>query len=310
MNKFLALFLVLCTTIATMAMGERTPWVPRETGLVLPVAAAAPAPVPAHDLAAAAPVAAVALVSAAPVHAPAPAATTTNSWVNDQTCGWYSGTSSSAFVCGPEWHCSTNSEHIVGCYSGTYSPMFTACLDLAAWSANSCSTQTGTKVGCCSHDTAPACGLYLWTGEPTRSMYRCMTATTVVTMLDEPQFVLDSRTRTSTSSSASAASPSITNSSNDDDDADDEAEEKNTITVVGITIGTILGFFFILGMARLAASFRWRCHGGDGGAGAGAGGEVRGGESEIELVDLPQQQQQHQQQEQEQQQQQQQGRQV
>ncbi|KAK7953168.1 hypothetical protein PG988_013862 [Apiospora saccharicola] len=46
MNKFLALFLVLCTTIATMAMGERTPWVPRETGLVLPVAAAAPAPRP------------------------------------------------------------------------------------------------------------------------------------------------------------------------------------------------------------------------------------------------------------------------
>ncbi|KAK7964245.1 hypothetical protein PG996_008066 [Apiospora saccharicola] len=42
--------------------------------------------------------------------------------------------------------------------------------------------------------------------------------------------------------------------SSDDDDAD--AKEKNTITVVGITIGTILGFFLVLGLARLAASFR------------------------------------------------------
>lgn len=92
MNKFLALLLVLCTTIATMvAMGERTPWVPRETGLALPAAAAAPAPapVPAPEIpAAATPVAAV--TSAAPVLAPA-VTTTTNSWVNAQTCGWVSG---------------------------------------------------------------------------------------------------------------------------------------------------------------------------------------------------------------------------
>lgn len=124
-------------------------------------------------------------------------------------------------------------------------------------------------------------------------MYRCMTTASVVTMLDEPQFVLDSRT-SSGSNSSSIGSPTATpSSSSSDDDAD--AEEKNTITVVFITVGTILVFFLILGMARLAAGFRWRCRGGDGG---GDGGNIRGGESAIEPVDLSQQQQQHQQQQQ------------
>lgn len=89
MNKFLTLLLVLCATIATMTMGERTSWVPRETGLVLPAPVAAPAAVPAPEAA----VAPVVLVSAAPVLAPAIAATTSNTWVNARTCGWVSGVS-------------------------------------------------------------------------------------------------------------------------------------------------------------------------------------------------------------------------
>lgn len=45
----------------------------------------------------------------------------------------------SPVTCGGEFTCKTNSDHVVGCVSGTISPFFTACLDYSAFKAGSCS---------------------------------------------------------------------------------------------------------------------------------------------------------------------------
>ncbi|KAK7959309.1 uncharacterized protein PG986_004163 [Apiospora aurea] len=285
MNKFLTPLLV---AIVTMTMGERAPQVPRETGLVPPAAAApvsasVPAPAPAPETAFA-----VAFFASA-----APAITTTsNTWVNSQTCGWVANVSSYPWTCDPDYSCTTNKAHVIGCASGTYSPLFSVCVDYSAVVAGSCDV-ANTNSGCCS----------------------------VVTMLDEPQFVLDSRTSTSTGtgsitsttsdSGGVAASPTATpssSSSSTTDAAGSGGDDKETINVVAITIGTILGFFLVLGLVRFAASFRFRYDarrrqqqgGGNGNGNGGGGGGSGGNESHIELVVLPQQpQRQQQQQEQE-----------
>ncbi|KAK8029637.1 hypothetical protein PG993_010928 [Apiospora rasikravindrae] len=284
MNKFLALLLV---AIVAMTMGERAPWVPRETGLVPPAVAAAAAPAPAPET----------VVAAAAISAPGPA-TTANTWVNSQTCGWVAGVSSYPWTCDKDYACATNKAHVVGCASGTYSPLFSVCVDYSAVVAGSCDV-ANTNSGCCTYTDFPACGTYLWTGTPARSMYRCFPASSVVTMLDEPQFMLDSQTSPSTSTSSDnggvAASPTATpSSSNTDAGSGGGGDDKETITVVAISVGTILGFFLVLGLVRFAASFRAKFVRRRDGRNANGNGN----ESHIELVDLPQQQQRQQQQQQ------------
>ncbi|KAI1333667.1 hypothetical protein F5Y15DRAFT_404405 [Xylariaceae sp. FL0016] len=64
--------------------------------------------------------------------------TTSNNWTNSETCGWFSGVSSSAVMCGNDFTCATNSDHIVACASGTVSQFFSACLDYSAFQDGKC----------------------------------------------------------------------------------------------------------------------------------------------------------------------------
>ncbi|KAI0814591.1 hypothetical protein GGR55DRAFT_438667 [Xylaria sp. FL0064] len=139
----------------------------------------------------------------------------TTDWTNSETCGWYSGISSSAFECGTAFTCATNEDHVVACTSGTFKPFFSACLDYSAFQAGSCAS-LDPATGCCQNSAQPACGTYLWTGVPERSMYKCFETASILTMLDVPQFVVDasifSKTHTTpeptTTATDGSASPS------------------------------------------------------------------------------------------------------
>ncbi|KAK8116943.1 uncharacterized protein PG998_005224 [Apiospora kogelbergensis] len=269
MNKISALLLFFALAMAT---AERGPRVPRETG-----SAAAPARAP------------------GPVSVLVPTTTAANTWVNAHTCGWVAGVSSYPWTCDEGYECATNTAHIVGCASGTYSPLFSACVDYSAAVAESCEV-ANTNSGCwnkladfgnaCStYTNFPACGKYLWTGVPARSMYRCFPAHTVITMIDEPQFVVDSKTRIS--SGGVVVSPTATPSSTSSGSGG-PGGQLDMGSIVGIAIGAVLGFFFLLAALRFAWSFR-----GDSRSGSG-----NRNDSTIELVNLPQPRRQQQQQQQ------------
>ncbi|KAI0874566.1 hypothetical protein GGS24DRAFT_333320 [Hypoxylon argillaceum] len=115
---------------------------------------------------------------------------TSTKWENSETCGWFSGISSSAFTCGDGFTCGTNSDHVVACVSGTFSPFYKACLDFSAFQAGSCSNLDA-ATGCCQSAAEPACGTWIWTGSPERFMYQCFETASIVSMLDVPQFVID-----------------------------------------------------------------------------------------------------------------------
>lgn len=72
---------------------------------------------------------------------------------------------------------------------------------------------------CSSDKTQSECMTYMWTGSPVRSQFKCGTATAVITLLDEPQFVIDASISASKASesaskaSASAASESASRAS-------------------------------------------------------------------------------------------------
>ncbi|KAI4862076.1 hypothetical protein F4820DRAFT_36916 [Hypoxylon rubiginosum] len=127
---------------------------------------------------------------------------TAGNWTNSVTCGWMSGVSSSPWTCGENSTCATNEDHIVACVSGTLSEFYSVCLDYAAYLASSCDNDAlGT--GCCTSTAYGACATYLWTGEPARSMYRCASSSAIITMLDEPQFVLDASLSSQTATASS-----------------------------------------------------------------------------------------------------------
>ncbi|KAJ8127034.1 hypothetical protein O1611_g6603 [Lasiodiplodia mahajangana] len=93
--------------------------------------------------------------------------TSKTDWTNSETCGWFSGISSSAVMCGDGFTCATNSDHVVACASGTFSPFYQACLDYSAFKEGSCSNLDA-ATGCCQQAAEPACGTYIWTGAPER----------------------------------------------------------------------------------------------------------------------------------------------
>ncbi|KAK8054726.1 hypothetical protein PG994_009793 [Apiospora phragmitis] len=284
MNKILALLLV---AIVTMAMGERALWVPRETGSVSP-AAAAPAPAPPLLLRPPSPSPPPPPLSSSPPLPPPPPPTPGR--IPRLAVGSPASLVTYPWTYNEGFACATNEAHVVRCASGTNSPLFSVCVDYSAVVAGSCD-EANTAAGCCTYTDFPACGTYLWTGTPARSMYRCFPTTSVVTLLDEPQFVVDARTNTTSSAGGVAVSPAATPST-DVNAGGSGGWDKNTMMYVIITVGTILGFFLVLGLVRLAASFRnhfpgfpWFRRGGN---------DSNNNNSGIELVDLPPQQQQQQ----------------
>ncbi|KAI0433029.1 hypothetical protein F5Y09DRAFT_300103 [Xylaria sp. FL1042] len=208
----------------------------------------------------------------------------TTDWTNSETCGWYSGISSSAFECGTDFTCATNEDHVIACTSGTFKPFFSACLDFSAFQAGSCAS-LDSATGCCQNSAQPACGTYLWTGEPERSMYKCFETASILTMLDVPQFVVDaslfSKTHTTPEPTSTgtdgSASPSgstggsdagsggsnSSNGSNGDSGSDggqgasgsngsngasgsNSGSTNNTPIIVGSVIGGIAGLLLLL----------------------------------------------------------------
>ncbi|RYP74269.1 hypothetical protein DL771_003090 [Monosporascus sp. 5C6A] len=139
--------------------------------------------------------------------------TSRNTWTNEQTCA-------SAFTCDEDFSCITNDDNNVACGSGTYSPFFTVCLDYRAVQDGACDN-ANSLTGCCQDSEQPACGTYIWTGSPTRSMYRCFEQSTIISLLDIPQFVIDAsrsseserlRSLTASRSSSESSVPATTTS--------------------------------------------------------------------------------------------------
>ncbi|RYO73740.1 hypothetical protein DL766_000584 [Monosporascus sp. MC13-8B] len=193
--------------------------------------------------------------------------TSRNTWTNEQTCA-------SAFTCDEDFSCMTNDDNNVACGSGTYSPFFTVCLDHRAFRDGACDN-ANSLTGCCQDSEQPACGTYIWTGSPTRSMYRCFEQSTIISLLDIPQFVIDAsrsseserlKSLTASKGSSKSSVPATTTSdsppaspSDKDDDAEtttgdvldgDDGEDinnttneitNNTPAIVGGAVGGVVG---------------------------------------------------------------------
>ncbi|POS72949.1 hypothetical protein DHEL01_v208658 [Diaporthe helianthi] len=135
-----------------------------------------------------------------------------NIWEDDQTCGWYSGISSRAYDCQSPLTCSTNSEDVVACATDGLEQFYTVCLNYEAVQSSKC-TSAGPQTGCCQNADEPACGTFVWTGTPARSMFKCFATATLISMLDEPQFVIDASRSSASASSSSAAAAAASRSS-------------------------------------------------------------------------------------------------
>lgn len=107
--------------------------------------------------------------------------------------------------------------------------------------------------------TASACITYLWPGTEPKSMYRCYSRQTLVTMLNEPQFVIDDRTKT-TSSPSSSSTPSSTTSESPPAQSTTSTpppvsggSSNNTGAIVGGVVGGVAGIALIAGAAAFLA---------------------------------------------------------
>ncbi|KAK4185464.1 hypothetical protein QBC35DRAFT_16022 [Podospora australis] len=169
---------------------------------------------------------------------------TGNTWINSKTCAWFSRSSSEPFTCEGTSTCVTNTDRVVACHSsGATRPFYTVCFDYDAAQRGACSSM-GTKTGCCFTSSIGACITYLWPeGTSQRSMYRCHTASSIISMQDLPQFLLETTrtiTRTSTrttsrTSTTSTATSSSTSSESAFPDPGSEATSTDSST------GTLTG---------------------------------------------------------------------
>lgn len=130
-----------------------------------------------------------------------------NTWENSNTCGWYSGISSKPFTCQSPLTCATNTDHVIACSTAGLTEFHTVCLNYEAVQSGKCDP-AGPKTQCCSDSASPACGTMLWTGSPQRTMFACLATATAVAMLDQPQFVIDAASSSAAAASSSAAAAS------------------------------------------------------------------------------------------------------
>ncbi|KAL2128411.1 hypothetical protein VTI74DRAFT_9213 [Chaetomium olivicolor] len=178
-----------------------------------------------------------------------------NTWTDEHTCGWIAGLSSRAFTCTKSETCATNTDRVVACTSSGMEedPFFTVCLNYEAVKAGLCNS-AGPKTGCCMTSTQGACITYVWPGTTQKSMYRCYTTSQdIITMLNEPQFVIDQRTRTTSTTSASTSSDissTTTNPLETTSSVSQPAGDKggsNTGAIVGGVVGGVAGVAVIAG---------------------------------------------------------------
>lgn len=93
-----------------------------------------------------------------------------------------------------------------------------------------------------------ACGTFLWTGTPARSMYRCFPQPTIISMNDEPQAVIDASTSTTSSTSSTSTSSSTPTQTTPPPDGDDKPST-NTGAIVGGVVGGVAGIALIASLA-------------------------------------------------------------
>ncbi|KAI1477523.1 hypothetical protein F4774DRAFT_411750 [Daldinia eschscholtzii] len=174
---------------------------------------------------------------------------TKEAWVNDHTCGWMSGASSQPFVCGDDYTCATNAQNIVACVSGTSSSFYSACIGFSAFQANGCGNPDS-GAGCCTNSHYGSCATYFWTGQPVRSMYRCSNVSTVVTMLDAPEYIVDATLTGSAVSTPTNSDPLATGvyPGSEQPPADNDHTPSIGIimaSVIGAILGVLIFGFFI-----------------------------------------------------------------
>ncbi|KAK3685276.1 hypothetical protein B0T22DRAFT_213844 [Podospora appendiculata] len=178
----------------------------------------------------------------------------TGTWLNLETCGYYSGTSSSAWTCETNYHCATDSNNVVACISGTDQPFYTVCLDYQAYLKGACGSDIGSKTGCCTSSEYGACGTFLWPGQPPKSMYWCFASARIVNMLDEPQYVLDASTSSTTSTSSSSSTSSTTSATtapadnSNNNNSNNSSSSSNIGAIVGGVVGGVAGVALIFGI--------------------------------------------------------------
>ncbi|KAK3995534.1 hypothetical protein QBC44DRAFT_18699 [Cladorrhinum sp. PSN332] len=181
-----------------------------------------------------------------------------NTWTNSRTCGWFSRSQFEPFTCTASETCTTNIDRVVACETdGASTGFFTMCFDYDAYTKGACSGM-GPKTGCCWTSSIGACITYIWSGATARSMYRCHTSQTIVTMLDVPRSVLEasstsssSSSSTSTSSSSSTSSTSSTSSSTSTGTSlpsnDDDKKGSNAGAIAGGVVGGLAGAAILAG---------------------------------------------------------------
>ncbi|KAJ1329785.1 poliovirus receptor-related protein 3 [Microdochium nivale] len=166
--------------------------------------------------------------------------TDTTAWVNDRTCGWVAQTPSRAILCGSDFTCATNNANLVACVSGTFSPFFRVCMDYSAVQQGQCS-DVGPETGCCDNRASPACATWIWTGQPARSQYGCAARSTIYSVMDVPQFVLDSLTRSTTSSTRPSSTLSTKATSTAGQSSPSQSIQTSLLPSTGSTTGNTTG---------------------------------------------------------------------
>lgn len=195
-----------------------------------------------------------------------------NTWENDQTCGWYSGISSKPYVCDSPLSCSTD-DGVVACATEGLEQFYTVCLNYAAVKSGKCSS-VGVQTGCCQDSAQPECGTFIWAGAQTRSMFKCFASETVISMIDEPQYVIDSSRSAASASSASSVSAAAAASRSSAEAASQSRSGNGPSTVIATTTaadGATSTFTSVVGGDSIASA--------SAGAGGGNGGGSGGGSS-------------------------------
>ncbi|KAK0619502.1 hypothetical protein B0T14DRAFT_496233 [Immersiella caudata] len=203
---------------------------------------------------------------------------TTNTWLNDKTCGWYTGAISAPFTCDPGYTCATE-YNVVGCTNAASATLWRACYDYNALQRGDCDN-VGLQTGCCMTSTFGACATFLWQGETPASMFRCVEKPTIIMMRTAPVLLSTTTimstsvvmvTHTSTVMSVSTSKISTTISPSASSQAPlaprHAGGSSNGRERIGVIIGAVLGsvvalicIFFVVIVVVLRRDPQWRAN--------------------------------------------------
>lgn len=202
-----------------------------------------------------------------------------NTWENEKTCGYYSGISSSPYVCAEPLTCATKDD-VVACATDGVEGFYSVCLNLEAVKSGKCNS-VGVQTGCCQGTDLPACGTLVWGGATPRSMFKCFSSATFISMIDQPQYIVDSSISAASASSVSVASAAAAASSSSAEAAAEAAsrgghEPSTVIATTTAADGSTSTYASVIeGDSHTSATA---------GAGAGNGGDTGGSSTNTGAV--------------------------